>query len=78
MLWRMQTSMRVAQETRDALARVASEELGGVSLDEALRTVLFEHQTRAALARLAADPQQWEEYQQETRQVAEGGVEVLE
>lgn len=74
----MQTSMRVTQETRDALARVASEELGGVSLDEALRTVLFEHETRAALARLAADPQQWAEYQRETKQVAEDGLEVRE
>lgn len=78
MLGCMQTSMRLTQETRDALARVASEELGGVSLDEALRTVLFEHETRAALARLAADPQQWREYQQETKQVAEGGIEVSE
>lgn len=52
----MQTSMRVSAANRDALARIASDELGGVSLDEALRIVLFEHQTQAALARLAADP----------------------
>ncbi|MGX7824309.1 hypothetical protein ACTG9Q_04385 [Actinokineospora sp. 24-640] len=52
----MQTSMRVSTENRDALARIAETELGGVSLDEALRIVLFEHETTAALARLAADP----------------------
>ncbi|WP_054055444.1 hypothetical protein [Alloactinosynnema sp. L-07] len=52
----MQTSMRVSASNRDALARIAENELGGVSLDEALRIVLFEHATRVALARLAADP----------------------
>jgi hypothetical protein len=40
--------MRVTTENRDALAQIAGGELGGVSLDEALRIVLFEHQTRTA------------------------------
>jgi len=31
----MQTSMRVTSENRDALARIAATEVGGVSLDEA-------------------------------------------
>jgi hypothetical protein len=70
--------MRVDQETRDSLARVASKEMGGVSLDEALRTVLFEHESRLALARLASTPEAWAEYREETTQVAEGGVEVIE
>ncbi len=48
--------MRVDVAHRDALAAIATHELGGASLDEALRVVLFEHQTRRALARLAADP----------------------
>jgi len=55
--WRMQTSMRVTAENRDALARIAATELGGVSLDEALRVVLFEHLSRAALARLTEHEQ---------------------
>ena len=45
----MQTSIRVTAANRDALARIAERELGGVSLDEALRVVLFEHQTRVEL-----------------------------
>jgi hypothetical protein len=49
-------SGRVSVPTRDALARVAEDELGGVSLDEALQIVLFEHQTTKALVRMAADP----------------------
>ena len=52
----MQTSIRVTSENRDALARIAATELRGVSLDETLRVVLFEHQSRAVLARLATDP----------------------
>lgn len=48
--------MRVTPENRDGLARIAANELGGVSLDEALKVVLFEHHARAALAALAADP----------------------
>lgn len=53
----MQTSMRVAQENRDRLARIAESELGGATLDDALRVLLFEHESRRALARLAADPE---------------------
>lgn len=47
--------MRVSTTTRDVLAAIAESELGGVGLDEALRIVLFEHRSRAAVARLAAD-----------------------
>lgn len=74
----MQTSMRVSAETRDALARIASDDLGGVSLDEALRVVLFEHRTAAALARLAADQALAEEYRAEANSIAEIDVAVQE
>lgn len=74
----MQTSMRVTRENRDALARIASAELGGVSLDEALRVVLFEHQSRAALARLNADPDAAASYLTEVAQLAEVDVAVKE
>ena len=67
----MQTSMRVAPANRDALARIAATELGGVSLDEALRVILFEHESRAALARLAADPDAADSYVRESSQPAE-------
>ncbi|MBA3293171.1 MAG: hypothetical protein H0T40_05380 [Geodermatophilaceae bacterium] len=74
----MQTSIRVAADTRDALARIAATELGGASLDEALRIILFEHQTRIALSRLAADPVMHADYLREAAELAEVDVTVRE
>lgn len=37
--------MTAEDRDRDALARIAATELGGVSLDEALRVAVFEHHT---------------------------------
>lgn len=74
----MQTSMRVSAENRDALAKIAEDELGGASLDEALRVVLFEHQTHAALARLAADPAMADDYLSEAQELADVDVAVKE
>jgi hypothetical protein len=73
----MHTSMRVSVPTRDALAKVAEDELGGVSLDEALQVVLFEHQTAAALTRLAAEPGALDDYRSEAAQLAEVDVDVV-
>lgn len=73
-----QTSIRVSPGNRDALAGIARDELGGVSLDEALRIVLFEHRTAAALARLAADPAALEDYRDEAQELAETDVQVSE
>lgn len=70
--------MRVSVPTRDELARVAEDELGGVSLDEALQIVLFEHKTATALARLAADPQALDDYRAEAGGLADVDVEVAE
>jgi hypothetical protein len=71
----MQTSMRIAQENRNALAALAAE-LGGVSLDEALRVLLFQHQARAGLDRLRADPAAWADYLAEARSLAESDAAV--
>lgn len=78
MLKCMQTSMRVTRENRDALARIATDELGGVSMDEALRILLFEHRTRVALARLATDPEAADSYLTEATEVAEADSQVRE
>lgn len=72
------TTMRVTKRNRDALARLAESEMGGVSLDDALRVLLFEHHTRAAYARLSSDPEALKEYQDEARSLAEVDVEVKE
>lgn len=74
----MQTSIRVTQETRDALAGIAADEMGGVSMDEALRSVLFEHRSRLALARLAADEKAAGSYLRESGELAEIDVPVAE
>ncbi len=76
--WRMHTSMRVTAENRDALTRIAKTELGGVSLDEALRIILFEHQLRMSLGRLAADPAMYTDYLREAAELAEVDTAVLE
>lgn len=47
-------------------------------MDEALRIVLFEHQSRAALARLAADHPAADSYVRESAQLAEVDVRVVE
>lgn len=74
----MHTSMRVTAENRDALARIATTELGGVSLDEALRIILFEHQLRGSLARLAADPARHADYLREAAELADVDTAVRE
>lgn len=74
----MQTSMRVDQVNRDALARIAAEELGGASLDEALRMLLFQHETAKAVARLEANPEALAEWQREAREWAELDTAVVE
>jgi hypothetical protein len=74
----VQTSMRISEANRDTLARIATTELGGVSLDEALRVVLFEHQTHAALARLAADPGMAADYLAEATGLADVDAVVTE
>lgn len=73
----MHTTMRVSVPTRDALAEIAEVELGGVSLDEALSMVLFEHRTALAIARLA-DSGELAEYQAEALSLAEVEVETSE
>lgn len=67
----MQTSLRVDSDRRDALAQIAAEDLGGVSMDEALRVLIFEHRTRAAFARLAEQPYEMQDYVDEARALAE-------
>lgn len=68
--------MRVSVEARDALARIAADEMGGVSLDEALRVILFQHQAAVAVARLEADPEALADYRREAQEWAELDVRV--
>ncbi|WP_133798924.1 hypothetical protein [Kribbella caucasensis] len=74
----MHTTMRVSVPTRDELARVAEDEFGGISLDEALRIVLFEHASAAAIARLSADPEALSEYRAEAEGLEGVDTEIAE
>jgi hypothetical protein len=74
----MQTSMRIDQANRDALARIAAEELGGASLDETVRVLLFEHETIKAVARLEADPEALADWQHEAHEWVELDTAVTE
>ncbi|MGH3433712.1 MAG: hypothetical protein ACRDQB_12840, partial [Thermocrispum sp.] len=60
----------------DRLARIAESELNGGTLDEALSVLLFEHESRQALKRLAADPEMAEDYLVESRELADIDIEV--
>jgi hypothetical protein len=62
------TTIKVAAGIRDDLARVARDDLGGVTLNAALAHLLTEHRKAgvlAAFARLQADSSAWSDYQGE-------------
>lgn len=58
--------MRVSQETRDRVLRVAREDYGNASADETVRRLLDEHWQAKAIAAMdhfrAEDPEGWAEY----------------
>ena len=62
----MTTMMRVSEETRDSVMRVAAEDFGGATVEETLRRLLDEHWEAKAIAVMdhfrATDPQGWAEY----------------
>jgi hypothetical protein len=64
------TSMQIDSKVRDELAKVAGEDLGGVSLGEAVRQLLMEHHITHINRRyeeLRADPEEWASYTAEAR-----------
>jgi hypothetical protein len=61
----------VSQNTRDHLARIIQQEMPGMSMDEALRLILFQHETNRDIARLEADPEALASYQAEMAGLAE-------
>jgi phage protein D len=64
------TSMQVDSELRDDLATIAERDFQGVSLGEAVRRLVKEHQIHRIMQRyeeLRADPEEWASYQAEMR-----------
>jgi thymidylate kinase len=70
-----QTTIRVGVEQRNALARIAADR--NVTMDEALRMVLFEHRCRESYARLAADPAAFADYEHESDVLGNAATEVV-
>lgn len=68
----MSVMLRVDPETRDRVMRVARDDFGGVSADEALQRLLEEHWERQAVAVMeqfrAEDPDGWKAYLAEAEQ----------
>ncbi len=62
--------LRVSDETRERVQRIASEEMGGATVDEVIRRLLDEHWEARAVAAVeeyrANDPEGWEDYLAET------------
>lgn len=58
--------LRVSEQTRQRVQRLAREEFGGASADETIRRLLDEHWEAAALAAVeryrTQDPQGWADY----------------
>lgn len=72
-----QTTIRVVMSTRDKL-RALSARLGAASMDDAVRTLMWEHECREAVDRLEADPEAFADYQAETDMLANAATEVIE
>jgi hypothetical protein len=62
------TTIKVEARTRDDLARIAADDLGGATLNVALTHLLTEYRKAkilASYARLEADPGAWQDYESE-------------
>ncbi|SFE65322.1 hypothetical protein SAMN04487819_12048 [Actinopolyspora alba] len=70
----MRTNVRIDSATRERLARIAERDYGGVSLDETVARLAFEHESFAALARLPGE--ELREYRDEQHALAETDVAV--
>jgi hypothetical protein len=66
------TTIKVKTTTRDKLAALAA--ATGSTLDEALQTLIWEHECDQALRRLDADPAMLAEYRAEAGAIAEATV----
>jgi phage protein D len=64
------TTMQLESGLRDKLAEIAEQDFDGVTLGEAVRRLIREHEINQIVQRyheLRADPEEWESYQAEAR-----------
>lgn len=69
-----QTTIRVSDAQRDALARVAAERRE--TMAEALARLIWEHDCVESLARLERDPEALADYEAETDELGDAATEV--
>lgn len=66
--------LRVSDDTRDRVQRVAREDFGGASADEAIRRLLDEHWEARAVAAVehyrAENPEAWADYLTEAEEAS--------
>lgn len=66
--------LRVSEETRRRVQRIAQEEFGGASADETVRRLIDEHWQATAVAAVhryrESDPQGWSDYLAEADELA--------
>lgn len=74
----MKTTISVSRQTRDQLASIAEREMPGATMDEALRVILFQHETSLAVARLEAEPEALADYQGEMIKLADADSVIYE
>lgn len=74
--------LRVSNETREQVQRLAREEFGGASADETIRRLLNEHWEAAALAAVQQyrtdNPEGWADYLAEAEDLAAADAPVTD
>lgn len=74
--------LRVSDETRERVQRLAREEFGGASADETIRRLLDEHWGAAALAAVERyrtdNPRGWADYLAEVEELAEADAPITD
>jgi phage protein D len=64
------TTMQLEREVRDRLAEISERDFDGVTLGEAVRRLIREHEINQIIQRyeeLRADPEEWASYQAEAQ-----------
>jgi hypothetical protein len=78
----MTAMLRVSEQTRDRVMRVAAEDYGGATAEETLIRLLDEHWEARAIAAMdhfrAVDPQGWSEYLAEAARWDEAQTSIVD
>ncbi len=74
--------LRVSDETREEVLRIAREDYGGVSADETIRRLIDEHWEAMAVAAVREfredDPRGWADYVSEAEELAKADAPIAD